>query len=86
MGSTDVGNVSYRCPAIQPLISITGETVALHSRDFANATVKSEAFAAMKAGAGILTHLALKVLQDVSFRQRVQNEFKTSLAVKVKGM
>ena len=29
-GSSDVGNVSYRCPAIQPLIAVTEETMALH--------------------------------------------------------
>ena len=30
-GSSDVGNVSYRCPAIQPLLAITDEDYALHT-------------------------------------------------------
>ena len=29
-GSSDVGNVSYRCPAMQPLLAITDEDYALH--------------------------------------------------------
>jgi amidohydrolase len=85
LGSTDVGNVSYRCPAIQPLISITGENFALHTREFADATIKSEAFSAMKAGAGVLTLLALKVLGDAPFRQKVRNEFKANLSAKLKS-
>jgi amidohydrolase len=86
MGSTDVGNVSYRCPAIQPLVSITGENFALHTREFADETIKSEAFSAMKAGAGVLTLLALKVLRDASFRQTVRDEFKANLSAKIKGL
>ena len=30
-GSTDVGNVSYCCPTIQPIISITEEPYSLHT-------------------------------------------------------
>jgi amidohydrolase len=86
MGSTDVGNVSYRCPAIQPVISITGENLCLHTREFAGATIKSEAFSAMKTGAHILTLLALKVLRDGEFRKKVQDEFKANLTARVKNL
>jgi metal-dependent amidase/aminoacylase/carboxypeptidase family protein len=84
-GSTDVGNVSYRCPAIQPVISITGENFALHTREFADATLKNEAYAAMKAGARVLTLLALKVLRDGDFRKKVRDEFKANLTTRIKS-
>jgi amidohydrolase len=85
LGSTDVGNVSCRCPAIQPVISITGENFALHTREFAGATLKNEAFDAMKAGARALTQLALKTLRDGEFRKKVRAEFKANLAARVKS-
>jgi amidohydrolase len=85
LGSTDVGNVSYRCPAIQSVISITGEDLALHTREFADATLKNEAYTAMKTGARILTLLALKVLRDGEFRKKVRDEFKANLTARIKS-
>jgi metal-dependent amidase/aminoacylase/carboxypeptidase family protein len=86
LGSTDVGNVSYCCPTIQPLISITRENLALHTREFADATVKDEAFDAMKTGAQVLALLVFKILSDPVFRQKVGDEFKTVLAAKTGRM
>lgn len=37
-GSSDVGNGSYRCPAIQPLLAVTDEDYALHTAAFRDAT------------------------------------------------
>jgi hypothetical protein len=70
-----VGNVSYRCPSLQPLISITKEHYALHTLDFAAATMKSEAHEAMAAGAQALALLVLKILGDADFRRAVQEDF-----------
>jgi amidohydrolase len=75
IGSTDVGNVSYRCPAIQPLIAITGKPYALHTVEFARATREAEAHRAMATGAEILARLALKVLCDDGFRKEVHDDF-----------
>ena len=74
-GSTDLGNVSYRCPSIQPMMAITGEALALHTVEFATCTTKPEAHRAMASGAEALAALSLKVLCDSGFRQRVQEEF-----------
>jgi metal-dependent amidase/aminoacylase/carboxypeptidase family protein len=85
VGSTDVGNVSYRCPAIQPVLSISGEELALHTREFADATLKREAYTAMKTGARVLTLLALKVLRDGEFRKKVRDDFKANLTARIKS-
>lgn len=42
-GSSDVGNVSYRCPAIQPLLAVTDEDYALHTAAFRDATALPQA-------------------------------------------
>ena len=75
IGSTDVGNVSYRCPAIQPLIAITDEPYVLHTVEFARAARQPQAHRAMAAGAEMLALLALKVLCDDTFRKEVQDDF-----------
>lgn len=74
-GSSDLGNVSYRCPSIQPLIAITGEPFALHTAEFAACTTKPEAHRAMARGAEALVLLSLKVLGDSGFRKAIHEEF-----------
>ena len=32
-GSSDMGNVSYRCPAFHPSVEITNKNIALHTKD-----------------------------------------------------
>jgi len=75
VGSSDVGNVSYRCPAIQPLLSVTGEDYPLHSVEFARAVLREEAREDMLTGAKALCLLALKVFRDSGFRERVLSDF-----------
>ena len=77
--STDVGNVSYRCPALQPLFSITDEHFPLHTAEMANATVAKGAESAMSLGAQALAHLGLKIFTDTDFRMRVQQSYQASL-------
>lgn len=74
-GSSDMGNVSYCCPAIQPMIAITKEKYALHTKQFAACTTQPMAYEAMAKGAQALTALALKVLCDDDFREKVQRDF-----------
>ncbi|MDR3165377.1 MAG: amidohydrolase [Synergistaceae bacterium] len=85
VGSSDVGNVSYRCPTLQPLISITDEPIALHTRDFADATLEPRAAEAMAIGAEAMVSLVLKIMTDETFRRAVSSGFKRELAVKRRG-
>jgi amidohydrolase len=85
VGSSDVGNVSYRCPTLQPLISITDEQLTLHTRDFAEATLTPRAAEAMALGAEAMASLALKTMTDETFRLAVSDGFKRELAAKRGG-
>lgn len=82
IGSTDVGNVSYCCPAIQPLMAITDEPLVLHTAEFAAATLKPRAHQAMARGAETLALLALKILNDGDFRRAVREDFTRQLDLK----
>lgn len=74
-GSSDIGNVSYRCPAVHPLLPITDEPVNLHTVEFANATGMAKAYDAMATGAEAMAILALRVFTDAEFRNAVREEF-----------
>ena len=75
IGSSDVGNVSYCCPAIQPLLAITDEPLGLHTVEFARATTQPKAREALLIGAEALTLMTLKVLNDASLRRSIREEF-----------
>jgi amidohydrolase len=53
-GSSDLGNVSQRVPAIQPFVAICEAGVAAHTRDFATAAASPAGFAAAMLGAKAL--------------------------------
>ena len=78
-GSSDVGNISYRCPAMQSMLSITDENFALHTRDFRDATLKPKAHDAMAKGACCLADLSLKIFNDDSFRSTVYEAWQKEL-------
>lgn len=81
-GSSDVGNVSYHCPSIQPLIAITDDNYALHTTEFRDATALPQAEQAMENGACILASMALKVFNDKEFRERVYEEFQQQILIR----
>ncbi len=81
-GSSDMGNVSYRCPAIQPLLSICDAPYALHTPEFRDETTKPPAHAAIADGAKLITALALRALTDEAFRSEVRASYDTALKKK----
>lgn len=80
-GSSDMGDVSYRCPALQMKLDISnGDEIRPHSREFAEATVTSAAHAALCLGAKILARGALAVFTDEHVRERLGREFEKRAA------
>ena len=80
MGSTDVGNVSYRCPALQPELAITPEHLALHTREFAAALLQPEAHRMLGVGARALARTSLKVLLEPELRASLRRDFEAQKA------
>lgn len=75
MGSTDVGNVSYRCPAIQPVLAISDHEMALHTREFEEATRMDKGHKALVKGAQALALASLRVFLDPELRGEMMEEF-----------
>lgn len=80
--STDVGNVSYHCPAIQPMLCITKEPYSLHTPEFRDETIKPLAQQQMAKGAVVIAEMVLAILQDAAFRCAVREQFQKALAEK----
>lgn len=76
-GSSDVGNVSMRCPALQPTLSIIDKPYAWHTREFAASTTGPLAHAAIVKGARILARASLQALLDPDLRKRMHADFET---------
>jgi len=82
IASSDMGNVSYRCPAIQPLLSIVDEPYPLHTTELADATTTPKAQKAMEKGAYIIASMMLKAFNDEQFRSEIYVQFQKAVAAK----
>lgn len=72
-GSSDLGNVSQRCPTLQPLLSIVDKPLTLHTREFAAATVEPLAHEAIVTGARILARASLKAFLEPDLRTHMHD-------------
>lgn len=78
-GSTDLGNVSLVCPAIQPIFDITGgRSIAAHTREMAACTQTPYAADSMEKAACAMAMTAARVLSDPACLKAVWEEFKSA--------
>lgn len=82
-GSSDMGNVSYHCPAIQPLVSISDTFFALHTPAFRDETIKPTAHQAISTGAQLIAGLTLRTLTDSNLRNEIFDSFQYVKAQKI---
>ncbi|HET8569582.1 MAG TPA: M20 family metallopeptidase [Candidatus Limnocylindria bacterium] len=73
-GSTDLGNVSTRVPAIHPFLAVCDAPVPGHSHAFAKAAATPRALETMRLAAKALAMTALDVLADPGLAQRAKEE------------
>lgn len=74
-GSTDLGNLSFRMPAIHPMIAVSEPSVALHTVGFAAAAGSAAGDRAVHDGALGLALTAADYLADADLRAAVHEEF-----------
>jgi amidohydrolase len=74
-GSTDLGNVSLRVPAIHPVLGIAPPGTGMHTADFARHAVSAVADTAVVDGAVGLALTAADFLADPELRAAVHAEF-----------
>ena len=79
-GSSDIGSVSYRCPALHGYIKIAEKDVAGHSREMADATISPDGRAALVNGAAALAEVGAELITNPEKLAEVKKEFKETIA------
>lgn len=78
LGSTDVGNVSYHCPAIHGHLDISEGIVYVgHSHEFATVCSSEAVHKPLKLGAKILSRIVYRFLTEPEQRAKIAAEFAT---------
>lgn len=63
-GSSDVGNVSFVCPAFQPCLQVVDRDIAIHTRAFADNMKTDRAHQALVDGAKLIAYTIAKIFSD----------------------
>ncbi|NBI64544.1 hypothetical protein D3Z38_16220 [Clostridiales bacterium] len=75
-GSTDAGNVSYKCPTFHPCLKVVDEDVLIHTKEFANAMTTDRANKALETGAKIISYQIIKTFSDQDILDETMKEYR----------
>lgn len=75
IGSSDIGNVSYVIPSIQPLIGLGDEGLVVHTQSFADRTVTDYAMEAMIRAATAMAFTGYDVITSPELQGEIRKEF-----------
>lgn len=81
LGSSDIGNVSYVVPAIQPLIAVGEKDIAIHSREFGKATISKKGDQSLILATKALAFTFLDLMADKEIFHKIKMEHKASFQV-----
>ena len=76
IGSSDIGNVTLKVPAIHAYVKITDERVAAHNVAFTKISATDQAHTATIKAVKALAATGLDIMVDESFRAEINKEFK----------
>jgi amidohydrolase len=74
-GSSDVGNVSFRCPSYQPLLKVAEPPISLHTREMAEKVASKGGHKAVQTGASIIALQIIKIFSDTDKIKKIRKEF-----------
>mgnify|MGYP002544274379 FL=1 len=74
-GPSDIGNVSFACPAFHPTLQIVDRGVAIHTREFADAVKTQRAHDAIKLGAEVISLHITKTFMDEDKIKAMKEDF-----------
>jgi len=75
LGSSDIGNLSHRLPALHPMVK-TAESCSLHTVEFLNFGKTNLAYNGMINGMKAMGMTAVRILMDSEFLKSVKEDFK----------
>ncbi len=81
IGSSDIGNVTLKMPAIHAYFKIVDQQIASHSKDFTNASITDKAHESALKTSKALACTAYEILTDKKLREKIQREFKENVPI-----
>ena len=79
LGSSDIGNVTLKMPAIHAYMKITDENVVAHNAAFTKVTDTDQAHIAAIKAAKAMAATGLDIMKDAKFREEINAEFKATV-------
>ena len=74
-GSIDIGNISYVIPCVHPWIGLGDANLVLHTKEFADRTVKKDVKDIIVKAAAALAMTGYDVITSAELRQKIKDEF-----------
>ncbi|RVU55618.1 amidohydrolase [Anaerosphaera multitolerans] len=74
-GSSDIGNVSYRCPAFHPYVALTDEDISLHTKEFADLVISEKSKPCIENGTIIILGFLARLMEDSNILESIKEEF-----------
>lgn len=74
-GSSDIGNVSWKCPAFHPTLSIGGPELTQHTPEFAKKMKEKTIEPVISKGAQIISMMVLKAITDPKILEAIKMDF-----------
>ncbi len=75
LGSSDIGNLSYKMPVIHPMVKTGGEGYALHTDEFLKFGKTETAYHGMSVGMKSVAMTAVRALMDPGFLKKAKDDF-----------
>lgn len=76
VGSSDIGNVSYHCPAFHPIVGIYRPDLNLHTKEMAEAMNEEKTHQGMEDAAKVLLQLAFEIYGTEGKLEEIKEDFK----------
>lgn len=75
-GSSDIGNVSFECPAFHPTLQLVDRGIAIHTREFLASVKGDKAHKCIEDGAKLIAYTVAKIFADEAKIQQMKADFK----------
>ena len=75
LGSSDVGNVSYRCPAVQPTLKVVDEGIDLHTVSFEREMKSDRVHEGIGKGAQVIAYTIAEIFSDPARIAQMRADF-----------
>lgn len=75
-GSSDIGNVSFECPAFQPTLQLSPKGIGIHTNEFLEYVTGPKARESLKKGAEVVALTIAKIFTDENRIKAIKSDFK----------